>query len=382
MHGRRISALGLVTLAVVSNAGCSPPTCAPGDYGPYDNRDRTNFPSVDQDWVCVAEPEPVTPPVPPNLGSGQKLPDPKGPKDLRAVAIASIFVESCIHDLVESSFNINERIDARYGAIVKSRLEKAIDDRISCLSNSEYGLGCDRVRRCIGLLTLPDEPTFQEGCHQGTFMHRREDASGILFNDWGACNAIELVCMIDPIPHCGGYQSDCDPNASTPFCKLDAAMVCEYEPETNRYVEKSTTPSCFLHGLSCTVENNSAFCVGAGNTCTVQYQSSDHVAIDFRSGIVCDDENTLRTCVNGREATRDCSEIAKGLKCIGGSRPHCATDFQCDYEGLHPIPTCDGTRINVCNAGAPMTVDCADLGFETCDAVRGTCKPYAPTGAR
>lgn len=159
-----------------------------------------------------------------------------------------------------------------------------------------------------------------------------------------------------------------------PYCDKTYPRSCEYSPEKDAFISYGHL-GCILAGMTCEMHDNVAACTGAGPACDVRLPNNGEYLRDFRAGIACDDDTTLRACVNGHEDTLDCTSVGVGLKCIGGSRPHCGADFQCNYDGSNPLPTCDGTLIHVCNSGVPMTFDCVKLGFETCDPERGVCKP-------
>ncbi len=377
MHGHRISALGLVTLVVGVHAGCDVPRCSPDEHGPYDNRDRTMFPSLDQDWICISDRQPPVPPEPPPLGQLMNyFPDKNGPKGMLAVANAAIFVESCVHDALTPEFNINSRIEAIYNSAMASAFEREVARRLGCLSSVDSGYGCDRVTQCIGVAVLPDEPKFAEQCFGSKAMRRRTLASGEIVNDWFLCNGAGLQCYPTPHPWCGESTSSCAMAPAPAWCNDNVPINCEYIPEEeNSYGYYHERP-CAVVGETCIVENGRAFCQSTGTACIPAFPPKGDVRYDLRSGIECVDTQTLRACVSGVERLIDCAALGQGFSCLGGSRPHCGADFQCNYDGSDAPPTCEGTLIHVCNAGVPMTFDCAKFGFETCDPERGVCKPF------
>lgn len=378
MRGRKVSAMGFVTFAVAMHVGCTAPSCPAGEHGPYDNRDRKHFPTVDQDWICVAEPEPVAPPKPPELGKlMQSAPDEPGPKDMKSVAIASIFIESCIHDLLTPEFNVNSRIEALYNSTMASGLERGIAQRLGCLGNSRSGDGCERITNCVGIAILPDEPRFAESCSQSTAMRRHVLPSGAIVNDWFSCWRLGLQCYPEPHPWCGVVTSSCSKIPAPVWCDDGRPIKCEDVPNVTNSYGYYHAPFCDQLGLTCVIDEDRAFCTGEGAACTPSLVPQGDLVADFRAGIECIDTQTLRACANGHESIVDCRKLGQGFSCIGGSRPHCGIDFQCNYDGSNAPPTCEGTLIHVCNAGVLMTFDCAELGFETCDAERGVCKPKA-----
>lgn len=367
MRVHRISALGLVTFAVVVHAGCDAPTCPPGATGPVDNRDRKAYPNNDSDWVCVHLPPEI--PVP-DLG-GDKPVDPPGPKDMEAVAKAAVFVESCIPKVIYSDGNVNARIDSIYSSVQSWSVHRAISDRVNCFN--EKTNGCDAVRECLGIVITGNLFKYWQGCQDGIGMRRVGVAPDPISNYWMNCAGIGLECFPENKDRCGVPREECDYTTELSFCTEDGSRRnCNFsfdEGKGFRYL----SPSCAKFGLTCEVGPAGAMCTGAGAACDAQ--STDDLIADYGVGIGCNDSNTLRACVNGHEQFVDCSAIAKGFQCIGGSRPHCGADFQCNYDRSNPKPTCNGTLLEVCNGGVRTTIDCAELGFEACDAKRGVCQP-------
>ncbi len=363
---------------VAAHGGCTPVTCPPGYQGPFDNRDRWLFPGADFDWVCVPPPGP--PPEAPDLSASPFSPrDTPGPRDRNAVAMSAVIVESCIHDILTPELNVNSRIDAIYSVSMKSGVERAIAKRTECLSSSENGQGCDRVRNCLGIAITPNDPRFAEGCTESIAMHRRVSPSGTIYNDWFNCRAmnggtdnwsIYLECYSGATPRCDFPRKTCTSD-TPPSCENDTPTTCEYSEEEDAFFTYKR-PGC-AKSATCVMEGDTPFCTGTGPACAETFATPEYAQVDFRSGIACEDATTLRTCVNGHEERIDCTKIGQTFTCIGGSRPHCGVDFQCGYDGQYPTPTCDGTKITVCNAGVPHTIDCRSLGFETCDPERGVC---------
>ncbi|MDI1451701.1 hypothetical protein [Polyangium sp. 6x1] len=89
--------------------------------------------------------------------------------------------------------------------------------------------------------------------------------------------------------------------------------------------------------------------------------------------------------MNGHEQLVDCTAQGQGFSCIGGSRPRCGLDFQCDeYQSLNQDfgrPICDGPELFICNSGVRMWIDCRSLGFEKCDPTLRICRPGAKDAA-
>lgn len=362
---------------VVAHGGCTPATCPPGYEGPIDNREGQVDPNSDAPYYCLKFGSPAPPPEAPELGKyAHVFPDSPGPRDRNAVAISSVLIESCIHELLNPEFNVNARIDAFYNTTMRSALERAVGDKMTCLSTSEAGVGCERVRNCMGIAITVDEPRFAEGCSDYTAMRRRFAPSGTIYNDWFYCLALrvdgsQLHCHETPFPRCDTWRNKCDP-AAFPSCDSNWPHVCEYSPEDNEFFVYERSPSC-SQKTTCVIDGATPMCTGTGPSCTETFAIPGDVHLDFRAGIACDDATTLRACVNGHEQAIDCTQLGQGFTCIDGTRPHCGVDFQCGYEGQYPKPTCDGTKIIICNAGQVQSIDCRSLGFETCDPERGVC---------
>lgn len=367
---------------VAIHAGCDVPLppCPPGTEGPYDNREGQFNPDSDADYYCLKN---SGPPQPPYLGQdhGHGVGE-DGPRDLNITVNGAIIIESCIHDVLIPEFNINTRLDALYNTTMKSAVERAIAKRVIRLSSSQIGRGCDRVNRALGIAITPDDPRFAEGCAEGTAMRRRISPSGMVYNDWFYCPGLNvgtpnfsayLECYSAPHARCDTSRKSCTVDAY-PTCDF-SPLTCEYSEEEGESFTYDDPAPCYPDAV-CTLENGVAFCTGPGPACTTTFArpGAENVNLDFRAGIACENETTLRACINGHEGLIDCTKLGQSFKCIGGSQPHCGVDFQCDYEGSFPLPTCDGPFITVCNAGLPKTVDCRSLGFETCDPERGICK--------
>lgn len=365
LFGKRFFAIGLVVFTVVVHAGCTP-TCPLESVAPYDNRDRKAFPHIDQDWVCIKPIESVPLPVP-DLG-GDKPIDLPGPNDMEAVAKAAIFVETCLRNTPYGSANINERVDRLYRTIYARSNQRAIADRIDCFK--EKTNGCDAVLECLGILSVPDDPGYAEGCYEGIAMTRTDWPPFDIRNVWTNCTGLGLDCR-DGV--CVIPQEPCDHDTEMPYCTDDGApRNCDYDGPQDAFF-RALLPSCSRFGLACSTENMAyAECTGAGPACTPTNYFTDDL-INYHNGIECVDSTVLRACVNGHEHLVNCATLGEGFKCIGGSRPQCGADFQCDYEGWTFSTSCIDNFVEVCNAGVRMTFDCTALGFDSCYGPLGAC---------
>lgn len=364
MRAQGILAFGLVGFVVLVHSGCGAAECPPGYDGPIDNRDRKAVPYVDHDWICLAPRERL--PVP-DVG-GDKPADEPGPKNMEAVAKAAIFISTCLRETIYNPGNINEQIDRFYRTIASWSSDRAIADRINCFKNKTNG--CDAVRECLGILVTADDPRYAEGCYGGIAMKRFDTASMAIRNIWSDCVGLGLECRDG---QCAIPTEPCETNDELPFCAADGApRNCGYDTSQEAYA-RALVPSCAQYGLECVAGEARAICAGSGPSCTPTESQFDALA-DYHAGIECADGTTLRACVNQRESLVDCAKLGEGFKCIGGTRPQCGADFQCDYEGWDLSTTCDDNFVEVCNAGVRMKFDCTALGFETCYAPLGACK--------
>lgn len=386
MRGRKISALGLVAFAVVMHAGCGTPTCPSGYLGPYDNRDRVYAPHTDQDWICLKLPEKEPPPVPPDL-EGYRPTEDTRLRDLATAAKAVIFLQSCDPGQYFRGFNVTEIIEATYGSVMRSVFEQAILDHSNCFQNKTNG--CDAVRECLGIAATPMNLAFTPGCNGHIAMTRFGNNVEPMYDVWSDCSinhqesnkGVDLACYTLPYPHCAPSRVMCSSENIEWRCDSDTPAICLYSSEDERFYAEQGY-SCADYGLTCALTDDGPKCMGEGAACEpfIAEDDKDYAFFaDFRTGFACEDEKTLRACINGRESLVDCTNLGLNIKCIDGSRPHCGADFQCNYDRANALPTCEGTLIHVCNAGLPMTFDCVELGFETCDPVRGACKPNSPS---
>ena len=358
---------------VAAHGGCTPVTCPPGYEGPLDNREGQVDPNSDAAYYCfdITPPPPPPPPPPPDLG-GMKPPDPPGPKDRDAVAKAALFVHSCIPGLFPD-FNVNGHIDATYSAIMRASVERVILERVNCFKDKTNG--CDAVRECLGIEYTRGDPGVAAGCSDGVSLYRDNSV-----NEWVNCTGLGLDCWNGAYLMCGLPTTPCN-EAEPPSCTADGVpqRCMFFTDELGALAE--VEPSCATYGLACAADADKAFCTGTGPACDKKFRTGGNFLADFRAGIACENETTLRACVNGHEQLVDCTKQGQEFRCIGGSRPRCGFDFQCDQRDIYaPInedrlmeATCEGSLINLCNSGVRTTIDCKSLGFNTCDPFWRTC---------
>jgi hypothetical protein len=108
-------------------------------------------------------------------------------------------------------------------------------------------------------------------------------------------------------------------------------------------------------------------CVGTGPACALP--SNDLTDGAFGTTVGCDDQDTVRRCQNGFEATTACGDLAEGWMCqqtpSGVGDPFfCGTAMDCDP--ITTAATCEGTAVVACLGGALTQLDCTSLGFSGC----------------
>lgn len=382
MHWRVVHSTLLVAFAMFMHAGCesAPPPCPQGYNGPYDNRDGEFFPEAPHEWLCLHKPAPVEKPPYPDLG-GDKPMDPPGPKDMDAVAKAAVFVETCMGSWIDWPPNVNRRIDEFYSIVSQSTVAQAISERVQCFQDKANG--CDAIRECLGVATELREIggtvlCSADGIGRSMFSNETPTSdANTWYNLWFNCPGLGLECIDRSRYLCDLPREEC-PDGFAPYCtENNEPRYCGPIPFYSSEPHTMPHPSCTKVGLTCRTDAETAFCAGSGPSCA--WTPKDQVSADFGEGISCEDTNTLRACVNGYEEIIDCSTVAKGFYCIDGSRPHCGADYQCNYDRSHPLPTCNGTILEICNGGVRTQIDCQSLGFETCDPIRGLCGPILPT---
>ncbi len=375
MQLRLFLSTALLGFAIFTHAGCTP-TCEPGFEGPYDNREGQLSEQGPHDWICVDRSAVVHQPYP-DLGGDKPL-DAPGPKDMDAVAKAAVFVESCLGDEIDWPQNVNRRIDTIYSTVSAWAIEQGISDRVHCFKDKANG--CDAVRECLGMATVVAKiggtfPCTDEGVGHGAFSDDgAASESSIWYDVWYNCPGLGLECNDNYNRHICELPREICFTYFLPHCtENNEPRYCGEIPHAGQSKFSESHPSCSKAGLTCKADNKTAYCAGSGPTC--EWKAIPGISADFGQGIACTDSNTLRVCVNGFEQIVDCSAVAKGFHCIDGTRPHCGADFQCNYDRSNPLPTCNGTVLEVCNGGVRTQIDCTSLGFETCDPVRGLCGP-------
>jgi hypothetical protein len=155
------------------------------------------------------------------------------------------------------------------------------------------------------------------------------------------CAALGQQCIVGPLSALCGFGT-CDQPVGPATCVGSAAAYC-------------ATP--FLLGESCAPEG--ATCVGG----------SDGGATCQGDGELCFlpscDGQVLVACKDGRQARQACPV---GQSCVamapGGTGPMCGIASDCDPRTY--FERCDGSILSYCYLGRKQQIDCATLGFPTC----------------
>lgn len=253
--------------------------------------------------------------------------------------------------------------------------------RVSCLY---WQYPTDSISRCVSQNTQNsyegtkctldaqtcDDITACEGAHvERTFCNGKADGD--------YCNGNEIVTCGD-YPHardCTKYGGTCKdfgvalPSGKTVDCALPAVTTCTATTETeecggpqNGY--KFQCQGTDAYGMKCS--NFAASCQKVGDDIGCYYPLNN-----------CTTEGV--SCANGRatwcdgdsKVTYDCGSVGLGCSTEGDyytdngrqcSAPGCTAD---DVLNCHE--SCDGTKLTLCYGGAPVTVDCKDYGFDTCE---------------
>ena len=120
---------------------------------------------------------------------------------------------------------------------------------------------------------------------------------------------------------------------------------------------------CALVGGRCrAVDWGKGFeCVGEGEPCD-----------ETLSAPGCLDAQTHRRCLKGGLATIFCAERAPYTRCASDGMLPCAlAQDACDAR--ERLGRCEGSVLHLCVDGVAEAVDCAALGFDTCDAKASRC---------
>jgi hypothetical protein len=212
------------------------------------------------------------------------------------------------------------------------QLRLGIDsESLACLTM--FPSDCASVRACL----QARQPSPSDFCRGNTFYPSSpNEAQSIPFD----CGSIGMECS----DHVGCNLGPCPAGQSSKsvVCAGDRVAICSYGFLV-------TQEDCTLSGGTCfTQSNGSAACRGPGASC-------DPAMLPHCSG------NSKVVCEGGAIAVQDCR--AAGFNC---SQADCVPISICEQAA-----SCDGTVLSVCGPDGTTTIDCAALGFASCDASHG-----------
>lgn len=274
--------------------------------------------------------------------------------DPRDVAIAAVFVGSCMPD-DGIGRNLNRFYTNRGGQIW---YEQPIVDRLACLKGKTNG--CKAVEECFGYHIDQTGPC-TTSCTDGVIAIC-EGVNKFQID----CKKVGLGCTIE-----AGFcvqtppPASCDVTTYEPKCDAGAPVKCSKGQEIRG-------PICADYSLEC--GGGSINCHGIGPACTQADPTASPDAIDFGQGIACD-EQKLRVCVRASETLIDCGTLGKGFTCQTGTNAFCGLAAECTPSAHGGQATCEGTTAVFCNAGRIEKVDCTTLGFTGCNTALGGCTP-------
>lgn len=284
-------------------------------------------------------------------GSTESEPAPAQRADIYARAAAVL--GSCLDD-----DGVNRNLAYLWNGKNTARFWGRFAQRATCLATR--GGGCSAARECTGYSLALGAEGCVPGC-QGSVFHECYDRAQLAID----CSKLGMVCS--PDSGCADPDSlPCD-DGSLASCAGEVAVTCS-DGATHG------GPDCAALGLHC----ESGACRGAGASC-VSYDEEEY-AVTYQ-GLSCAG-NTLRSCVGGREHELDCSALGAGFSCrerdgvlFCGLAAECVPAELPNYDQRGTGVACDGSVLTVCNAGRLTSVDCKQLGFQTCDAEHEACAP-------
>lgn len=235
-----------------------------------------------------------------------------------------------------------------------------IDAALACLAKSTDG--CAALERCTGVTFSIDEQC-QSGC-DGQRLTSCDDAAKFELDcpSGTTCNAEEGACS----PNTG---AECDFDTFEDRCDGTRPIGCNGGRE-------AAYGDCADAGLVC-VDDGSVYCAGTGAACSADTLSP------YIEGFIgtCSDAATLSACVGNKLHSVTCADIDPEYAChTSGGVSFCGLAAECNPLDSESEPTCDDSKILVCDAGQRTPVDCATLGFTGCVEASdgGTCTP-SPT---
>ncbi len=218
---------------------------------------------------------------------------------------------------------------------------------ISHLRGCANARGCSEFGACWGgeLFSL-DRIVWNGGC-EGDSVRLSASGRPVYFD----CSKVGASCVQ---PATSAISATCNArpcygeDRAVPSCADTVLTTCGGWAEF-------ITIDCARIGLTCSVDDRQAECVGSGAVCD---PSSDKVTC---SGSVA------TYCAGGALATIDCAKNAFATRCASGApstEPCAAAGPECDPSTY--VGGCDNVGMQMCVNGYVVSVDCHALGLVSC----------------
>ena len=171
---------------------------------------------------------------------------------------------------------------------------------------------------------------------------------------------------------CGQYVDPTTPGSEVTACTLTNES-CAGSLTTDLVCSDEATPvyeyRCVggkAYGSKC---GDFAYCGTDTNdeaTCFLTAQSCG------ADSTTCSASNVAKVCSGGGEYDYNCGSVGLTCNATGAATEDTDTSY-CLAPGCKPadlgtcVESCDGSKLTFCYGGAPVTVDCVDYNFSTCD---------------
>lgn len=277
--------------------------------------------------------------------SGRPLPIPEGesvadmalPPDVVVARICALVVgcdlgfrASSVSYCVAEWDHLLDRPDRQLAAKLDKTTLACMAEAVDCAAASSCLSGGLPLGRC----TRASVPT----CDGNALRSCVYRAGGMSMPRAFDCGSVGLECVGS-----GCLLGTCERDTATSsICNRDRVATC-----VNGTLMQIT--DCTIYGGTCSAEGGSPACRGTGAPCVA---GSPPTCLGDRAAV----------CVGGRLEIRDCA----------AARQRCAAGECQPLVGCAATPSrCDGTVLTVCGPAGSVAIDCAVLGFATCDAADG-----------
>lgn len=190
----------------------------------------------------------------------------------------------------------------------------------------------------------------------------------------GACPAMDTCVDGDTLLRCVnniGIEYDCAEGLyGGPSCLTTTSgrgkcgtNACTTNAESCDGTQRVTCESGVEQAIDCDRVGLECAMIGTGSECATL------------TGNSCTDEpsrcegNDAIGCEQGTERRSPCGELYPGAECfVDGNDAYCGYDTECAFNLTQSTATCDGTHIQFCMLGVSASIDCAAIGFSTCQS--------------